>query len=96
MTLLISQKILTIQGLKRIFKFSLVTLRISQEITDNSKISNGFLGFHWRLQRIEEYFQVFTGDFNDVNKIIENSAIETYFQVFTGDLKKSKNSQFKD
>ena len=35
--------------------------------------------------RIEEYFQVFTGDFNDVNKIIENSAIETYFQVFTGD-----------
>ena len=29
--------------------------------------------------------QVFTGDFNDFNKIIENSAIETYFQVFTGD-----------
>ena len=39
---------------------------------------------------------MFAGDFNDVNKIIENLAIETYFQVFTGDLKKSKNSQFKD
>ena len=28
---------------------------------------------------------MFTGDFNDFDKIIENSAIETYFQVFTGD-----------
>jgi ATP adenylyltransferase/5',5'''-P-1,P-4-tetraphosphate phosphorylase II len=28
---------------------------------------------------------VFTGDFNDFHKIIENSAIETHFQVFTGD-----------
>ena len=31
--------------------------------------------------RIEQYVQVFTGDLNDFNKIIENSAIETYFQV---------------
>ena len=38
---------------------------------------------------------MFTGDFNDFNKIIENSAIETYFQVFTGDFndKKTHNSR---
>ena len=39
---------------------------------------------------------MFTGDFNDVSKIIENSAIETYFQVFTGDFIDETYSQFKD
>jgi ribosomal protein S17E len=68
---LISEKSQKFRGLNNIFKFSPVTLMIFNKITENS--------------RIETYFQVFTGDFNDVNKIIENSAIETYFQVFTGD-----------
>ena len=35
--------------------------------------------------RIERYFQVFTGDFNDFNENTHNSRIEQYFQVFTGD-----------
>ena len=34
---------------------------------------------------------MFTGDFNDFNKIVENSAIETYFQVLTGDFNDLKN-----
>ena len=53
--------------------------------------------------RIEKYVQVFTGDFNDFHKIIENSAVETHFQVFTGDFNDFKelltiqglNSMFK-
>ena len=56
---------LTIQGLNGIFKFSLVTLRIFNKITENS--------------RIEQYFQVFTGDFIDFTKNTHNSRIETYF-----------------
>ena len=46
---------------------------------------------------------MFTGDFNDFHKIIENSAIETHFHVFTGDFNDFKelltiqglNSMFK-
>ena len=40
---------------------------------------------------------MFTGNFNDFVKIIENSAIEIYFQVFIGDFNDFKKySQFKD
>ena len=48
--------------------------------------------------RIEEYFQVFTGDFIDFTKNTHNSRIETYFQVFTGDFKdfKRNHGQFTD
>ena len=48
---LISKKSRKIQGLNNIFKFSLVTLTISTKNMENS--------------RVERYFQVFTGDFND-------------------------------
>ena len=62
-----------------------------------------FSNFKKNRLRIETYFQVFTGDFSDFHKIIENSAIETHFQVFTGDFNDFKelltiqglNSMFK-
>ena len=66
MIALISKKSRKIQGLNNIFKFSLVTLTISKKNIHNS--------------RIEQYFQVFTGDFNDFKELLTIQGLNSMFK----------------